>query len=454
MKTVEVRVPDIGDFRDVEVIELMVGEGDRIARDQSLVLVESDKASMEIPSPQAGIVREMKAKLGDRISEGSLLLLLDVDDADSAEIDTGNVQDAGKSTVAALPSQNQAVPTVSAVSQDNGIPHDVSDAKNAYQQGTAPHASPSVRKYARELGVQPARLLLHRLGGFPGAQRLFGRGRLFAAEDVGVAADQLMHQLGEHVRPGELARALGDVHVEHRLQQQVARFLAQIVHVAAVYRLAQLVRLFHRVDAYGRVRLRLVPGAAVLRGQTLHDVHEVAHGVPRFEQAVVPGYGQLALADVEVLAVQVAQARLDRARVLFRYAFYLSSSISYSKNKEEAWAFIEYLLSNDVQNEIADLGSPAGVPAVKSVANSDRYLNSTAQHTAKNKAVLLEASEYALYGDWGYLETDMWINQWQGRLNEAGGVRDGKTTLDDFFKEVTGRTNNALASLYARKIGD
>ena len=127
---------------------------------------------------------------------------------------------------------------------------------------------------------------------------------------------------------------------------------------------------------------------------------------------------------------------------------------AYSTHKEEAWTFIEYLLSDEVQNEIADLGSPAGVPAVKSVANSSRYLESTAQHTAKNKAVLLEASEYALYGDWGYLETDMWINQWQGRLNEAGGVRDGKTTLDEFFAEVTGRTNNALASLYARKIGD
>ena len=122
---------------------------------------------------------------------------------------------------------------------------------------------------------------------------------------------------------------------------------------------------------------------------------------------------------------------------------------AYSTHKEEAWTFIEYLLSDEVQNEIAD-----GVPAVKSVANSSRYLESTAQHTAKNKAVLLEASEYALYGDWGYLETDMWINQWQGRLNEAGGVRDGKTTLDEFFAEVTGRTNNALASLYARKIGD
>ena len=60
MKTLEIRVPDIGDFRDVEVIELMVKEGEKIAKDQSLVLVESDKASMEIPSPEAGVVRELK----------------------------------------------------------------------------------------------------------------------------------------------------------------------------------------------------------------------------------------------------------------------------------------------------------------------------------------------------------------------------------------------------------
>ena len=65
MKTLEIRVPDIGDFRDVEVIELMVKEGEKIAKDQSLVLVESDKASMEIPSPEAGVVRELKVKLGD-----------------------------------------------------------------------------------------------------------------------------------------------------------------------------------------------------------------------------------------------------------------------------------------------------------------------------------------------------------------------------------------------------
>ena len=81
MKTVEVKVPDMGDFRDVEVIELMVKEGETIAKDQSLVLVESDKASMEIPSPQSGKVKEMKVVLGDKVSEGSVLLLLETEDS-------------------------------------------------------------------------------------------------------------------------------------------------------------------------------------------------------------------------------------------------------------------------------------------------------------------------------------------------------------------------------------
>ena len=107
-----------------------------------------------------------------------------------------------------------------------------------------------------------------------------------------------------------------------------------------------------------------------------------------------------------------------------------------------------------MQEEIADLGSPAGVPTVISVANSDAYLNTDAPNTPANKAVLLEAAGYAMPGDWSYLETDMWINQWQGRLNESGGVRDGKLSMDDFFAEVTGRTNNALASLHAYKLGD
>ena len=77
MATVEVKVPDIGDFKDVEIIELLVKVGDTIAVDQSLLTVESDKASMEIPSSHAGVVKEMKVKLGDKVSQGVLVLLLE-----------------------------------------------------------------------------------------------------------------------------------------------------------------------------------------------------------------------------------------------------------------------------------------------------------------------------------------------------------------------------------------
>ena len=77
MSTVEVKVPNIGDFKDVEIIELMVKPGDTIKVDQSLVTVESDKASMEIPSTHAGVVQELKVKVGDKVNEGSLLLMIE-----------------------------------------------------------------------------------------------------------------------------------------------------------------------------------------------------------------------------------------------------------------------------------------------------------------------------------------------------------------------------------------
>jgi pyruvate/2-oxoglutarate dehydrogenase complex dihydrolipoamide acyltransferase (E2) component len=76
MSAIEVKVPDIGDFKEVEVIELMVKVGDTIKVDQSLITVESDKASMEIPSSHAGVVKEIKVKLGDKVAEGSLLLVI------------------------------------------------------------------------------------------------------------------------------------------------------------------------------------------------------------------------------------------------------------------------------------------------------------------------------------------------------------------------------------------
>src|SRR3954470_21092058 len=84
MSIVEVKVPDIGDFKEVEVIELMVKPGDTIKVDQSLIMVESDKASMEIPSSHAGVVKELRVKVGDKVAEGSLLLILEASDAGSA----------------------------------------------------------------------------------------------------------------------------------------------------------------------------------------------------------------------------------------------------------------------------------------------------------------------------------------------------------------------------------
>jgi len=84
MAQIEIKVPDIGDFKDVAVIELLVKAGDTIEAEQSLVTVESDKASMEIPSSHAGVVKELKVALGDRVNQGSVLLLLEADAAAAA----------------------------------------------------------------------------------------------------------------------------------------------------------------------------------------------------------------------------------------------------------------------------------------------------------------------------------------------------------------------------------
>src|SRR5688572_26998997 len=84
MALVEVKVPDIGDFKDVEIIELLVKPGDTVKAEQSLITVESDKASMEIPSTHAGVVKELKVKIGDKVSEGSLLLMLEGEGAAAA----------------------------------------------------------------------------------------------------------------------------------------------------------------------------------------------------------------------------------------------------------------------------------------------------------------------------------------------------------------------------------
>ncbi|WP_038166389.1 biotin/lipoyl-containing protein, partial [Thiomonas sp. FB-6] len=84
MAQMQVKVPDIGDFKDVEVIELLVKPGDRIQAEQSLITVESDKASMEIPSSAGGVVKALLVKLGDKVNEGTPLLELEAEEGASA----------------------------------------------------------------------------------------------------------------------------------------------------------------------------------------------------------------------------------------------------------------------------------------------------------------------------------------------------------------------------------
>jgi pyruvate dehydrogenase E2 component (dihydrolipoamide acetyltransferase) len=141
---VEVLVPDIGDFRDVAVIEIFVKPGDAIQVEQSLITVESDKASMEIPSSHAGVVKELRVKLGDKVSQGSPIAVLE--GAAGADTAPRAAPVAAPAAPEAQPAQPPAVPSASVAAPMP--PHQPTAAK-----GTPPHASPSVRKLARELGV-------------------------------------------------------------------------------------------------------------------------------------------------------------------------------------------------------------------------------------------------------------------------------------------------------------
>jgi dihydrolipoamide dehydrogenase len=108
MPIIEIKVPDIGDFKQVDVIELLVKPGDTVKVDQSLITVESDKASMEIPSNQAGVVKELKVKIGDKVAEGSPLLLLEVTQGASAAAPIASATSASAAT--ATPAQPTAAP--------------------------------------------------------------------------------------------------------------------------------------------------------------------------------------------------------------------------------------------------------------------------------------------------------------------------------------------------------
>jgi pyruvate dehydrogenase E2 component (dihydrolipoamide acetyltransferase) len=145
-QSIEIRVPDIGDFKDVAVIELLVKPGDTVKPEQSLITVESDKASMEIPSSSAGKLKELNVKLGDKLNVGDLIAIL--------EGTSGSVSPPPASASAPVPPPQPSPggggsQTPERVAPTAALPPHEPTAPS----GQLPHASPSVRKFARELGV-------------------------------------------------------------------------------------------------------------------------------------------------------------------------------------------------------------------------------------------------------------------------------------------------------------
>jgi pyruvate dehydrogenase E2 component (dihydrolipoamide acetyltransferase) len=164
-ETIEVKVPDIGDYKDVPIIEVFVKAGDQVKAEDSLITVESDKATMEVPSPASGTVKELRVKVGDKVSQGSLVLVLEPTGVKS----TAQPAQTERTVPPASPPTPSAAPTPSPARQQSSPAPAAGTQRGAEQlAGSAPaqqrpaideegfnkaHASPSVRRLAREFGV-------------------------------------------------------------------------------------------------------------------------------------------------------------------------------------------------------------------------------------------------------------------------------------------------------------
>ena len=144
----EVRVPDIGDFNDVPVIEVHVSSGDRVNAEDPLLTLESDKATLDVPAPQAGTVGEVLVKVGDQVSEGTPILLLTSGDGASTTPPSLVEQQEPP------PGPAQAAPVAEAVGAPLAAPPAIAGATDGADAPAGAHAGPSVRRMARELGVE------------------------------------------------------------------------------------------------------------------------------------------------------------------------------------------------------------------------------------------------------------------------------------------------------------
>jgi pyruvate dehydrogenase E2 component (dihydrolipoamide acetyltransferase) len=161
---IEVKVPDIGDYKGIPVIEVLVKPGDAVKKDDSLVTLESDKATMEVPSPVAGVVKDLKVKVGDKVSEGTLILTLD--GAGAAAPASAPAQAAKPAPAPAPAAAAKTAPAPKAPEAPQPAPAAASAAAAPVaappaapaQPGAMAHASPGVRRFARELGVDLSRV--------------------------------------------------------------------------------------------------------------------------------------------------------------------------------------------------------------------------------------------------------------------------------------------------------
>jgi len=164
MPIMEIQVPDIGDFDAVAVIEILVQPGDAVLVEQSLITVESDKASMEIPSSHAGVVQELRVTLGDKVKQGSVIALLQTSEAEEKSPAPGPAPNPAPALAAPPPASTPA--PAAAAAPANSAPESAQSVQQP-AAGRLPHASPSVRKFARELGVP-----LHEVSGSGGKGRI------------------------------------------------------------------------------------------------------------------------------------------------------------------------------------------------------------------------------------------------------------------------------------------
>ncbi len=142
--TLDIRVPNIGDFQDVPIVDVLVKPGDVVALEDPLVAIESEKATMEVPSPQAGVVRSVAVKVGDKVSEGSALITMDSDASESE----------ASAPATAAPAAPVAAPAAepSSYGAPGTMPASAPASAPAHANGSV-HASPAIRRFARELGV-------------------------------------------------------------------------------------------------------------------------------------------------------------------------------------------------------------------------------------------------------------------------------------------------------------